>query len=250
MSRPSAGRALGVAVLCAFALGASAASALAEDPILGFTDAHSQQQRAYESRYQDGVNPRTIGNTSRALSRSRSWSARTGCGSRSSTPSAAALVRARRLDAELRRLLVAAARRERDDDRAVHAATRHQGARLPVAARTSTTWSTATTRTRPSGDVTGEVVYANYGLPEDYAALEELGVRRRGQDRARPLRQLVPRRQGPAGGEARREGRDDLLRSRGRRVHAGRSTRTARGGRRTRSSAARSSTSSTTPVIR
>ena len=28
----------------------------------------------------------------------------------------------------------------------------------------------------PSGDVTGDVVYANYGLPEDYAALEELGV--------------------------------------------------------------------------
>jgi N-acetylated-alpha-linked acidic dipeptidase len=28
----------------------------------------------------------------------------------------------------------------------------------------------------PSGDVAGEVVYANYGLPEDYAALEELGV--------------------------------------------------------------------------
>ena len=28
----------------------------------------------------------------------------------------------------------------------------------------------------PPGDVTGEVVYANYGLPEDYAALDELGV--------------------------------------------------------------------------
>jgi N-acetylated-alpha-linked acidic dipeptidase len=28
----------------------------------------------------------------------------------------------------------------------------------------------------PPGDVTGEVVYANYGLPEDYAALDALGV--------------------------------------------------------------------------
>jgi len=27
----------------------------------------------------------------------------------------------------------------------------------------------------PSGDVTGELVYANYGLPEDYEALERLG---------------------------------------------------------------------------
>jgi N-acetylated-alpha-linked acidic dipeptidase len=28
----------------------------------------------------------------------------------------------------------------------------------------------------PSGDVSGELVYANYGLPEDYTALEQLGV--------------------------------------------------------------------------
>jgi N-acetylated-alpha-linked acidic dipeptidase len=28
----------------------------------------------------------------------------------------------------------------------------------------------------PSGDVSGEVVYANYGLPQDYAALDDLGV--------------------------------------------------------------------------
>ena len=33
----------------------------------------------------------------------------------------------------------------------------------------------------PSGDVTGEVVYANYGLPEDYAELERLGVDVRGK---------------------------------------------------------------------
>jgi N-acetylated-alpha-linked acidic dipeptidase len=33
----------------------------------------------------------------------------------------------------------------------------------------------------PSGDVSGEVVYANYGLPADYEALEELGVDVRGK---------------------------------------------------------------------
>ena len=33
----------------------------------------------------------------------------------------------------------------------------------------------------PSGDVSGEVVYANYGLPEDYAELERLGVDVRGK---------------------------------------------------------------------
>ncbi len=33
----------------------------------------------------------------------------------------------------------------------------------------------------PSGTVTADVVYANYGLPEDYAALEELGIDVRGK---------------------------------------------------------------------
>jgi N-acetylated-alpha-linked acidic dipeptidase len=33
----------------------------------------------------------------------------------------------------------------------------------------------------PSGDVSGQLVYANYGLPQDYAALEGLGVDVRGK---------------------------------------------------------------------
>ena len=45
---------------------------------------------------------------------------------------------------------------------------------------------------------------------------------RRGQDRARPLRRLVPWRQSPAGRDPRRERRADLLRPRGRRLHEGR----------------------------
>ena len=28
----------------------------------------------------------------------------------------------------------------------------------------------------PAGDVTGEVVYVNYGVPEDYAKLAEMGI--------------------------------------------------------------------------
>ena len=48
----------------------------------------------------------------------------------------------------------------------------------------------------PSGDVTAPVVYANYGRPEDFAALEKMGVDVARQDRARPLRQELPRRQG------------------------------------------------------
>ena len=83
----------------------------------------------------------------------------------------------------------------------------------------------------PSGDVTGDVVYANYGLPAGLRGARGARRQRRGQDRARPLRRLVPRRQGAAGGAARREGRDHLLRPSRRRLREGRrSTRTGRGG--------------------
>ena len=41
----------------------------------------------------------------------------------------------------------------------------------------------------PSGDVTADVVYANYGRPEDFKKLKEMGVETEGQDRHRPLRQ-------------------------------------------------------------
>ena len=72
----------------------------------------------------------------------------------------------------------------------------------------------------PSGDVSGEVVYANYGLPEDYARARATGRRRARQDRARPLRPVVPRRQGAAGGEARRHRAAHLFRPGGRRLRA------------------------------
>ena len=54
MSRPSAGRALGAAVLTGLALAAGPGSATAQEPVLGFTE-QPQSQRDYESRYLDGV---------------------------------------------------------------------------------------------------------------------------------------------------------------------------------------------------
>jgi hypothetical protein len=97
----------------------------------------------------------------------------------------------------------------------------------------------------PSGDVTGEVVYANYGRPEDFAELDRLGVSVRD-----PLRGELPRRQGQAGGGARCTRRDHLLRPGGRvRPRPGLPRRPVEAGP-TRSSAARSSTSSSTPAIR
>ena len=81
----------------------------------------------------------------------------------------------------LRRLLVAAGGRRRDDDRAVHAPARQQGGRLPLAARLRGRRGRLQRLLARPGDVSGQVVYANYGLPEDYAELERLGVDVRGK---------------------------------------------------------------------
>ena len=58
------------------------------------------------------------------------------------------------------------------------------------------------------GDVTADLVYVNYGMPEDYEQLAKLGVDVKGQDRHRALRPELARHQA--------EGR---LRARRRRLH-------------------------------
>src|SRR3990172_8143771 len=45
----------------------------------------------------------------------------------------------------------------------------------------------------PDGDVTGELVYVNYGVPEDYAALARLGVGGRGRGGIARYRPTSPR---------------------------------------------------------
>ena len=47
-----------------------------------------------------------------------------------------------------------------------------------------------------AGDVRGEVVYVNYGLIEDYAQLDSMGVSVKGKDRDRAVREVIPRHQG------------------------------------------------------
>jgi N-acetylated-alpha-linked acidic dipeptidase len=176
VSRPSAGRALGVAVLCALASGASATSALAEDPILGFTDAHSQQQRAYESRYQDGVNPKTIGNTSRALSRKPQLVGTNGA--RQSFEYSVQRLRSYGLDVSTRTYSVYSSRpldvsvtMTKPDTRQL--ATKEHGWPWQLNFDDVVVGYNAFS---PSGDVSGDVVYANYGLPQDYAELDKLGI--------------------------------------------------------------------------
>ena len=68
------------------------------------------------------------------------------------------------------------------------------------------------------GDVTGELVYVNYGVPADYEELERRGHRRQGQDRDRALRPLLARHQAEGRGRARRDRLPDLLRPARRRL--------------------------------
>ena len=72
------------------------------------------------------------------------------------------------------------------------------------------------------GDVTGEVVYVNYGMPADYEKLEGARHQREGQDRARALRRRLARHQAEGRLRARRHRLPDLLRSARRRVLCGR----------------------------
>jgi N-acetylated-alpha-linked acidic dipeptidase len=64
------------------------------------------------------------------------------------------------------------------------------------------------------GDVTGELVYVNYGVPEDYEELERRGIDVKGKIVHRPLRRLLARHQAQGGGRARRGRLPDLLRPR------------------------------------
>ena len=63
------------------------------------------------------------------------------------------------------------------------------------------------------GNVTGEVVYVNYGMPADYEQAEGARRRRQGQDRDRALRRRLARHQAEGRLRARRDRLPDLLRS-------------------------------------
>ena len=70
----------------------------------------------------------------------------------------------------------------------------------------------------PSGDVTADVVYANYGRPEDFKTAGRNACGRPRQARAGSLRSQLSRSQGLPCAAARRSGSDHLLRSGGRRL--------------------------------
>ena len=62
------------------------------------------------------------------------------------------------------------------------------------------------------GDVTGELVYVNYGMPDDYKELDRRGISVQGQDRDRALRRRLARAQAQACARAWRRRLPNLFR--------------------------------------
>lgn len=181
MSRASAVRRLTAVALSTTAFAGTASAQAADEPILGFSEDAAQAQRAYEDRFQRGVNPDVIGRTSRALSRRPQLIATPG-GQRSLEYSARRL-RSYGLDVSTPGYGVYSSR-----PRDVSVTMTAPYTRRLANKERGFPWQqqfddvvVGYNAYSPSGDVSGEVVYANYGLPEDYAELERLGVDVRGK---------------------------------------------------------------------
>jgi N-acetylated-alpha-linked acidic dipeptidase len=181
MTSPSAGRRLGVAVLTTIAVAACAAPASARVPILGFTEDSAEHQHAYESRFQNGVSADVIGRNSRALS-IRPQLVGT-AGARQSFEYSVERLRSYGLDVSTRTYNVYSSR-----PRDVSVTMTAPYSRRLATKENGFPWQQhfgdvveGYNAFSPSGNVSGEVVYANYGLPGDYAELERLGVDVRGK---------------------------------------------------------------------
>lgn len=179
MSTASTGRrrlAVAAVSMTALAVCAPASAQDGDTPILGFTDDSAAAQQTYEARYLRGVSADSIARTSRQLSRVPQLVGTPG------------VRRAQQISVERLRSY------------GLKVTTPTYGVYISRPERISVTMTAPYTRTlankergfpwqedfedvvvgynaySPSGRVSGEVVYANYGLPQDYAELERLGV--------------------------------------------------------------------------
>jgi N-acetylated-alpha-linked acidic dipeptidase len=181
MRTPSAGRRFTAVVLSATTFAGVAAAAGAQEPISGFTERSAQLQRAYEERFQHGVSADMIGRTSRALSRNPQLIATPGV--RRSFEYSVQLLRSYGLDVSSSTYGVYASRPRDIRVTMTAPATRRLGNKeQPFPWHQSfDDVVVGYNAYSPPGSVSGEVVYANYGLPRDYAELERLGVDVRGK---------------------------------------------------------------------
>jgi N-acetylated-alpha-linked acidic dipeptidase len=174
MPRPSS-RLVALAVTSVAALAAAPAAAQ-DEPISGFTQQSATQQRAYEDAFTRGVSAQSIGRTSRQLSR-RTHLVGT-AGDRRDQQLSVQKLRSYGLDVTTPSYSVYATRPKDVNVTMTAPYRRHLANSEPTF-----TWQehpeeivAAYNAFSPSGDVRGDVVYANYGLPDDYTALEQLGV--------------------------------------------------------------------------
>jgi N-acetylated-alpha-linked acidic dipeptidase len=163
------------------AIGASVATAAtsaaqADEPISGFTPDHSAQQQRAEQRFQQAVSANRIGRFSRTVSRRPQLIGSPGNHdtfnfSVQTLRSYGLKVRRSSYDVYISRpnkiqvTMTKPYRRELRVKEPRFPWQRYYDEVVPGYNAYS-----------PKGDVTGQVVYANYGLPDDYEALESLGV--------------------------------------------------------------------------
>jgi N-acetylated-alpha-linked acidic dipeptidase len=142
----------------------------------GFTPGHAASQRAYEARFQEGVSAEDIGRLNRGLSRRPH---RVGTENQQAVvESSLAKLRDYGLDAHMQSYDVYVSRPER-----IRVSMTKPYLRQLSVKEQPFPWLRdfgdvvdGYNAYSPPGDVTSQLVYANYGLPEDYAALDQLGV--------------------------------------------------------------------------
>jgi len=177
MCRPLPPRRLGLTVVAGIAFAATVAAAPAgAAPITGFAAESAAQQRAYERAYARGVSAESIGRTSRRLSRRPQLIDTPGV--RRAERISVQKLRGYGLDVSTPDYSVYASRPEKIE------ITMTAPEKLTLSSKEKAfPWHRDFDEVvdgynaySPSGDVSGELVYANFGLPEDYEALDELGV--------------------------------------------------------------------------
>jgi N-acetylated-alpha-linked acidic dipeptidase len=178
---PATARALAAALAVCAAFPAQAASARPDPAIHGFTHAGAKAQQTYERRFQSLLSADVIRRTSRFLSqRPRATGT---VGSRRAFRYSVGRLRAYGLIVSTPSYSVYASR-----PRHVAVTMTAPYTRQLANRERAFPWQrhydevlVGYNAYSPSGDVTGEVVYANRGLPDDYAELERLGVDVRGK---------------------------------------------------------------------
>ena len=163
------------------ALVVAASGAYAQGPISGFTPSHSLEQQQAEQRFQRAISANSIGRFSRTVSRRPQLIGSPG--NRDAFNFSVQTLRSYGLRPQRHSYDVYISRPNKIQVTMTKPYRRDAAVKEPRF-RGQEYFDEVVVGYNaysPKGDVTGELVYANYGLPDDYAALEKLGVDVRGK---------------------------------------------------------------------